>query len=127
MPRGGFGAESDFRPVHLKNARVAARSTPARRYLRTGKKTQFHEAPGVVDREIDAVQDRMFPAAKISQLHATELHHGSSMYDSKRVVKYSFGGCAPPHSCKSMAISSGIAISGTSAAKFGCLPYYPVR
>ncbi len=93
---GRVAPQRDFRTVHLEDARVAAGRAGARHDSRTGKKTEFHQAAGVLGRKIDSLDHRGVTAAQIHKgwhdaLHGpvidTQLQHNSSMGASEIVVK----------------------------------------
>ena len=92
---GGFPPQRDFGTVHLKDPRIAARSAQPRRDSRPGQETEFHQALGIVARQIDFVKDRRVAPAQVYQCLegnfrlaavATELHLGFSMRRSEIVV-----------------------------------------
>ena len=89
-------AQGDLRTIHLKHARVPARSTESRGDAGAGHKTKLHQAACIFGGQIDAVEDSgiAFPQvhqARVRRLHlaavATQLQHGFSMLESEILVK----------------------------------------
>lgn len=88
---GRIAAECDFRPIHLKHARVAAGRAASRGDAGAGEETKFHEAAGIFGGKVDAVEHRGISLTEIEEgsqrgldqaAVATELQHGFSMRQS---------------------------------------------
>ena len=79
----GFAAQRYFRPIHLENSGIAAgRGVRASDHM-PGQKTEFHQAPGIVLRQVNAFQNRRFAAferCKIAMLVAFQLHCNFSIH-----------------------------------------------
>jgi len=83
----------------LKHARVAAGRALSRGDPGAGKEAEFHEAAGVIARQIDVGQHSSISAAQVGQgggsfgslaVVATQLQHSFSIEDSEMLVKSAF-------------------------------------
>jgi DnaJ-class molecular chaperone len=83
QPCGSFAAKGDFGTVHAEYARVAAGSSHGSNHALARKESEFHQPPGDILREIEALQHPFFtrsqifeaPASAPGWLPATQLHH----------------------------------------------------
>ena len=59
----GFAADRDFRSIHLKYPRIAARRALPGHHTRSGKKAEFHQTARIFDWQVDLAQYRGVAAA----------------------------------------------------------------
>src|SRR5580700_583922 len=64
---GGLAPQRNLRAIHLKHPWIAAGSALASRDTRTGQKSQFHEPPRIVGRQVEPVHYAHLAAAQIHQ------------------------------------------------------------
>ena len=95
QPPGRFAAQRDFRTIHLKDPRIAARSAEAGRDSGARQETKLHQAARVVAGKIDAIEHCVVAAAQVKEggggdfrldAIATQLHLGFSMPESEILV-----------------------------------------
>ena len=65
---GGLAPQRDLRPIHAENPRIAARSGMARRDRMTGQKSQLHQPPRVILRQVQAIQNARFPMLQFHEI-----------------------------------------------------------
>jgi ribosomal-protein-alanine N-acetyltransferase len=96
QPACSLSPQGNLRAIHLEYPRVASGGAKSRSYTRTGQKPQFHQAAGIVARQIDSIQDGGVTLTQVNQRRghdfrlagvATQLHLGSSMRESEMLVK----------------------------------------
>lgn len=86
-----FPAQSDFRTVHLENARIAARRRVRSCNAVAREEPEFHQSLSVVLGQVDTIQDAGFPALQSSKISCSGarvilLHPVISMH--KGVLKF---------------------------------------
>lgn len=93
-----FPAEGDLGAIHLEDAGIASWSGAASGDPGARKEAEFHEAAGVILRQIDAIEDRGIAPAEVQQGRgngarpaavATQLHLESSIRRGGGVVNRS--------------------------------------
>lgn len=63
----GLPAEGDFRAVHPEHAGIPPGCAAGRRHFGARKKTQLHQAPGDIVRQIEAIDNALLAVAEIHQ------------------------------------------------------------